>query len=396
MLVSGIPASRGKLLSALRHPSLVLWVLYILASPFYVFESGLPQPGDMLIVLLVPISLYRWDGRLWPDASHIVRALFRFVAWTLLTNACWAIATGHTGILGPDNFLLFPVYYVYNALVVIAALVLYRRYGPLFLRITGYAVVATVAMLCATAMFYGRGLSRGTLFFENPNQLGYFALLAACMLLLTYWRSSIRAIPSMAAILGCGYLALYSASRAAVAGIALLLVLVAFAGARALILASLGVILAVALGSPLFDAISAAQNRGRDAEFFEERRYDRILTHIEYVPLGAGEGGLWRFATDENPHPIEIHSAPATILFSYGLIGFGLFSAFLWRLLRGAPVRLALGLVPALAYTVAHQGLRFTMLWVLLAVFISLKADTQRRIWTVPRAVLTRRSRAFT
>lgn len=382
---------RAQLTCFFSSPSLILWALYIVFSPFYVFKSGLPQPGDMLIIIVVPVTLYRWDGRLRADAAAVVRALFRFIAWVLLVNVGWAIVTLKLGIIGPDNFLLFPIYYIYNGLVVLAALVLYRRFDTLFLRVTGYAVTVTVAVLCITAFIYGRSASRGTLFFENPNQLGYFALLSACMLLMTYWRLGMRTAPTIATILGCGYLGLYSASRAAVGGIALLLVVLAFASPRALILASLCVVGAVALGSPIFEEIEAAQNRGQHAQFFQERRYDRILKHLEYVPLGAGEGGLSRFATEENPKPIEIHSAPATILFSYGLLGCVLFSAFLWRLLRAAPIRLALALVPVLAYTVAHQGLRFTMLWVLLAVFVALKADSQMRIWALPNPVLLRR-----
>jgi hypothetical protein len=52
-----------------------------------------------------------------------------------------------------------------------------------------------------------------------------------------------------------------------------------------------------------------------------------------------------------------------------------MFLAFLWRTLRGAELRLVLMLVPALLYTVAHQGLRFNSLWVLLALFIALKQE---------------------
>lgn len=384
---------RGHELSAVfRAPGLLLWALYIISTPFYVFKSGLPQPGDLLIVLVIPASLYRWDGRLWPDAIVVIRSLLKFVAWVLLVNVVWAVATLRIGILGPDSFLLFPVYYIYNSLVLIAALVLYRRFGVLFLRITAHAIALIVTTLCIAAFVTGRAAVRGTLFFENPNQLGYFALLSACMLLMTYWRLGTRTAPTIAMILACGYLALYSASRAAVGGVALLLVVLAFASPRALIVAAFFVITAVALGSPLFGEIEAAQNRGRSAQFFQERRYDRILTYLEYVPLGAGEGGLSRFATEENPKPIEIHSAPATILFSYGVVGCLLFGAFMWRMLRGAPLRLALVLVPALAYTVAHQGLRFTMLWVLLALFTALKADSRRRIWAVPNPPMLRRS----
>jgi hypothetical protein len=61
------------------------------------------------------------------------------------------------------------------------------------------------------------------------------------------------------------------------------------------------------------------------------------------------------------------------LLFSYGVIGVGFFVVFFIRVVRGAPMRSILMLVPVLSFTVAHQGLRFTSLWVVLAVFAVLK-----------------------
>src|SRR4029079_5761391 len=115
-----------------------------------------------------------------------------------------------------------------------------------------------------------------------------------------------------------------------------------------------------------------------DATFFQERGYDRIWRNQQYLLLGAGEGGLSRFDDTAYVKNMEIHSSAGTILFSYGIVGSILFLVFMWRLIRGARARLVITLLPPLLYTGAHQGLRFTMLWIGLHVFIALKDDIER------------------
>jgi hypothetical protein len=61
------------------------------------------------------------------------------------------------------------------------------------------------------------------------------------------------------------------------------------------------------------------------------------------------------------------------LVFGYGAIGLVLFGMFGVRAVRGSPLRITLMFVPALVYTIAHQGLRFTPFWVVLAVFVVLK-----------------------
>jgi hypothetical protein len=181
---------------------------------------------------------------------------------------------------------------------------------------------------------------------------------------------------------GCAYLAILSASRSAVAGVALLVVFLVFSNPRVIVLASIAAIGLFLVGGPLAQAIDAShkrvlENRRPQYSFFEERGYDRILAHKEYLLLGAGEGGTGRFKETTIIGAAEIHSSAGTILFCYGIVGVVLFSLFLWRLLQGAALRASLMLVPPLLYTFAHQGLRFTLLWVLLPLFVVLKDSVQ-------------------
>lgn len=134
---------------------------------------------------------------------------------------------------------------------------------------------------------------------------------------------------------------------------------------------------------PISHAIDASQqrvlNRGAHANlsFSEERGYDRIWRNQQYLVLGAGEGGLSRFDTTAHVKNMEIHSSAGTIVFSYGIVGSILFVVFAWRVMRRSRLSLLIVLIPTLLYSGAHQGLRFTMLWILLAIFVVLKDDAE-------------------
>lgn len=62
-----------------------------------------------------------------------------------------------------------------------------------------------------------------------------------------------------------------------------------------------------------------------------------------------------------------MHSTVGTVLFSYGVIGTFLFGIVLWRIYRRSGFANFLYLAPAFAYGLTHQGLRFSLLWVLFA-----------------------------
>lgn len=365
------------------QPALVAWSLYLLLTPIYIFRNGLPQPGDLIVILLIPIALRGWNGKLPQKAIRTVRILFWFTLWVCIVNYAWAFALGKFGLFGTDTFVLYPLYYVYNSLLLLVALVLYERHRDEFLRVTLASINVSLAMQILGS-FAGQTGGRGALFFNNPNQLGYYALLAACLLVLLHWRLKLRMIPTGIALMACGYLGMLSASRAAIGGIAVLFALTIFTNPRIVLAASAIAIGLLFVGGPVTDAFMAAQDRiehrTHHLSFAEERGYSRIAEHSELLVFGAGEGGLSRFA--ENPlQQMEIHSSIGTVVFSYGIVGILLFTAFLWSLFRGARLRLGVVLIPPLIYTVAHQGLRFTMMWVLFAIFLSIKttAPTPQR-----------------
>jgi hypothetical protein len=358
----------------LRNPALMVWCLFLLLTPLYIAPSGLPQPGDALVFLLVPLALAAWDGRLDKQTGRTFRALVWFTVWVFVVNYGWALVLWRWS--KPKDFLIHPLFYIFNVAVFFAALVIARRDRKRFLRITVDIVFATVVIQFFASFVYRTELYRGELFFNSPNQLGYYALLSACLFAMTQRPLGISRLRSGFGVTCCAYLAILSASRASAAGIAVLLFVLLFSNPRTIIIASLGAIALFTIGGPLTKAIDTSQQRAeegvRHGTFAEERGYDRIWQYPEYLPLGAGEGAYERFARP-GESARELHSSFGSVLFGYGILGVTLFLVFFVRVVKGASMRSSLMLVPALIYTVAHQGLRFTMFWVVLAAFVVLK-----------------------
>jgi hypothetical protein len=373
------PVSRDRnvLYHLLRAPALVLWMSYVLLIPFYVMPSGLPQPSDLIIVVLFPFALLGWNGRIGAESATAVRRLLWFTIWVAVVNYGWATATGKWD--GLKDYLLFPFFYLFNLGIFTTALILYRRFGDVFLRLTIYCVFADVIILVAASFVVQSDQIRGSLFFNSPNQLGYYALLAATLIVAAQPRLRFGVVKASAALTGCAYLAIISASRAALTGIAILLVLMLVSNLRVIILASVASIALISIGGPVARAIDSAErrtesNRETSANFAEKRGYDRMWEYKEYMVLGAGEGNNVRF-TDRPKTAHELHSSLATIIFCYGIVGAILFGLFLAAVMRGASWSTSLNLLPVAAYSVAHQGLRFTMLWLLLAAFMTLRSS---------------------
>ncbi len=359
----------------LRNPVLVFWSLFLMSIPFYVFESGLPQPGNILILIVIPLTLYGWNGRLSRGSVEPLRRLAQFTFWVLVVNVGWALVFGNWALRG-DSFLIIPFYYFYNLLIFFLVLVLHQRYGDRLLVLTTYAVSGTV-LFQVVASFVTRAPNglRSSLFFNSANQLGFYALLAACVVAMCQRRAKFGVLPSAIVLLGCSYLAFLSASRAAVGGIGVLFILLVFENPRIVVASSIAIVAALSLGGPVASLVDTTNHRieYRSGEsLIEGRGYDRIWTHSEHLVLGAGEGGKDRFA-EEGSHAMEIHSSVGTVLFSYGILGMFLFCAFAWSSLRGGIRRTVLMLVPAIIYTFTHQGLRFTMLWILFGLVVTLK-----------------------
>jgi hypothetical protein len=375
--VRGALAETRKVLA--RGPML-LWSLFLIFFPFYVGPSGLPQPADCLIIILLPMLLARWNGNML-DMGRTFKVLLLFTAYAILLNLMWSFALGAFSINLKQGFLLSPTFYIYNSLLLFCFVLLYQRYGIWFLWVTMRVTLLSVALQVAISfMVSGYGL-RASLLFNNPNQLGYYALLCACLLLLGMKRLQMSTLSVTLGLTGCCYLALMSASKAALGSIALLGIALLFSRLRTMIIATVVLAVLALTSNPFSRALEKAQFRIENDQshgLLEERGYDRVIEHPEYWIFGSGEGDYQRFADTTVIGSHELHSSAATLFFSYGIIGLGLFGAFLWLALRGVSGRMFVILVPGFAYGMVHSGMRFALMWVMIGMAMALRHDMYR------------------
>jgi hypothetical protein len=359
-----------------RDVRLAMWSLVVLLLPFYVFDSGVPQPADWISLLLLPILIRSWNGRLPGPLLRPLKSLVVFMLYVFVVNLVWSVAIFTFSINAKDGFLMAPTYYLFNALLFFTFLLMFQRYGEFLLWLTVRLVMAA-AFLQVLVSAAGRGShGRSSGMFNNPNQLGYYALLSACLILFGQKRFRISTVLVTVSLAACSYLALISASKAALASICGLGVVLLISKLRTIVLAGIVFSALIFTSNPFSEAIDRAQSRIENDEsygFFEERGYDRIVAFPEYWVLGAGEGYYNRFKEVSAIGAHELHSSTATLFFCYGIAGVILFALYMWGVMAGAGLRSWIIVGAGFAYGMTHQGLRFRLLWLLLAMVCSLR-----------------------
>lgn len=376
-------------LSRIAHdPRLLLWSLVVLLFPFYVFDSGLPQPADMLGFALLFVLIRRWNGRLPVAFTRPLRSLLLFIVYVFLVNLGWSFAIFTFSVNAKEGFLMAPTFYIFNGLLLFTFLLMFQRYGEILLWLTVRLVMISVFIQMFIALAEGARIGRSTVMFNNPNQLGYYALLSACIILLGQKRLRLSTIQVTASLAACSYLALLSASKAALASIAALGIVLLISKVRTIIFAALVFAVLVFTDNPFSAAIDHAQRRIDDDQslgLLEERGYDRVSQYPEYWLFGSGEGDYRRFTETSAIGAHELHSSMATLFFCYGVIGTLLFALFMWWTLSGAGIRAWIIVGTGFAYGMTHQGLRFRLLWLLLGMICALRELDRRDRMRAPR-----------
>jgi hypothetical protein len=355
------------------------WLLagFILLFPFYVFESGLPQPAHALLALACVIGLRPLAASLRTPDRAVLLPLLLFTGYAAIVNGYHSIGA----TMSPADFpLVRSAYLFFNCAVFAVFLTSLRRGGPGDLRFfVGCAVGSVVALALFSIAYPILEFGRLLAFFNNPNQLGYYALAMLAAGLAFFERGGMSAPLAAVFTASCLYLTLRSLSVAAIVSIVVMLLLVGARTARlrrplaaslALSLVALALFAWFSGGGALPAALERRSDRlGRLVTRFAE---DRFLTwfvdHPQYLILGAGEGAAERFTTARAARGAEVHSTVGVVLFAYGLPGAAFFLLFLWRMVRAGPAFVLSLVVPLLIYGLAHNGLRFSIVWFSLAV----------------------------
>ena len=352
-----------------------IWFLYLVLKPVYLMPHGLPQLSDAVLAAgLIPAVIFMFlNAR--PGISPVTLAGGLFVALTVAINLV-------NYIFIPDKkFIFAALYYPYNFTIFLFVVFMFRKNAERMARLTFWGILIGLIIQVIVSHFFpnfGQGSGRITGSFSNPNQLAYWALLSAAMLVFLRRDRKLGWL-DFAAIFLAGSLQTLALSKAGIITYGLFLFLLVFIP-QASRQAKMVLLFLVMAGASYFsfstDAISLKsfervsarlQTIGIEADdSLEGRGYDRIAHNPGYIITGSGEGGFERFQGWGSP--AELHSGMATILFSYGILGLLFFCGFLYFIFYRQPWYCLAVLFIVLLFSVTSQTIRFTHTWVFLGV----------------------------
>ena len=355
-------------------------------APFYVFTSGLPQPADFIILTgLVPCLAISFLNKK-SDVENVYIAGIMFGGLAFLINLI------HYVFLPDFKFVLSSAFYIYNLMVFMFAAIIGMRNIEAFRRVTYYCILATIAVQFLVTVFLAIQTSiRPTGTFNNPNQLGYWAMLSACMLFVLKGRKFLNILDYLA-LAALFYIQLLSLSKAVMLTFGFVVIfgmlspLTHFFQKIVTVFITLSIMIfaiysfdTVVEGAMQSEVVQNATKRisgigGQADDSVAGRGYIRMATHPEYLLFGAGEGGFKRFPPTFSDQ--ELHSGIATMIFSYGILGALAFGAFLFFVFRKAPWFYIAFMIPIIGYGLTHQNFRNTYFWAFLAAVYILK-----RLW---------------
>ena len=367
--------------ASLQGVVLMLFLAYIIGDIFQVFPSGVPQPSDFIMALVV--------GAVVTGLAFKIHECYRLLALlALLLFWMWQVNLLHYAFYNDSHFLWSSLYYSFNVGVFLAVSTLFQHFDAMFIRSVRFVlllallveVVAVIVISFEAPLEPGLYRSVGT--FNDPNQLAYWAILTLCNLLVLAPQERLGGV-EIAGIVGATYIVLASLSRSGTLGLSIvLLVTLTALRIRAVWLGLLtcAAVLAIVVSWSNMREIGAVFEQGAPAQIVSRlderdrdddlagRGYERLWLFPEHLILGAGEGAYWRFRGGTAFERTEFHSSLGNILFSDGIVGLGLFGCFLWEVFRRAPLHHKAYLLGPMAWGLFNYGIRFSTFWVFLAI----------------------------
>lgn len=365
------------------HLFFSLYTLYFILKPFYLWDSGLPQISDVIMILLIVLYLikkrmvFQFDNHI----KELILIAFIFVAYVTFTNIIWMLLLN-----GSSKFFTTSAFYIYNFLVVFILFSLYHDYRERIIEITYKSTLISVVIQMGIYLISG-GFSGGrvTGSFNNPNQLGYYALLTLALLLLTSQRLQVKIKWFILGVFSSAILCFSSLSKAAMLSYIGMLCIYVFSKNRNkklkrnfIIIISMLAVLIIITGkfnnslissNELYNSVKFRIDSigSQNDDNLEHRGYYRITDYPEYWILGAGEGEYTRF----REQTIEFHSTLGNMQVSYGIVGLSLFTGVLLLALRLDKFRSWYIIMSIMIYGLSHNGIRNTLLWILITLIAS-------------------------
>ena len=359
----------------------ILVALYFMLKPIYLWSSGTLQIADFVLLLGILFMQFSDLGfiRLRRENISIVLLILSVIIFQVIVNTCWYM------IYDELAFLKSSLYYIFNFLSFVFVIRTGEKSSVDQLK-NAISKGSFVSILITVAgLILISGPTRKTGFFNNPNQLGYYAVIMLTILL--YCQEYFDWKQKTIMLLGSFWSIIASLSKAAIIGaFGLLFVYIAFYQKKATLkkvvlqLFLLGLVLTLFFFLFYSDSSIVANNRTlylmryrilhmmaeNDSSLGEGRGYARVFELGTNFLWGTGEGAYYRFRVKTNA---EIHSTFVSILVSYGAIGFIGYLIIMAKCImhKGRWVRNITLLSGLLLYSITHNGIRNTLFWMLLA-----------------------------
>lgn len=366
---------------------IILFGLGVALSQFYVFPSGVPQPAHFLIAASIIFSIIG-KGKFFVTnkSDKVLSALYFLMAYMVAVNFSFALAYFSL------DFILSTSYSIFGLMIFLQTrkLMADNNWGiravPVFLA-AGLLILFGLAL---AGIGEYKFFPRYNAFFNDPNQMAFWALCVAAILLVSMRSSRLFGVLIFTATI---FIIIKSASRSGFVGFSFLLsgyLLSMFSKRRGgsaanLIVFGLVTILSVfilsyAVYSSNSESLAYIFDRVDSTDAVEQadiRGYTRLLEYPEYLLLGAGQGLDTRFVAQGN----EIHSTPAGILFYYGIAGFLSLIVILYSVASGLRAYEKLIFFAPIFYSFSTFGFRTPIFWVYLGVFyvLAIKNSANRK-----------------
>jgi hypothetical protein len=354
-----------------------IWFIYLVLVPFQYFEPGSVQIADFFLIFAILINY-----------KQIFTLLYKnvFLEWKLFIIYAFILSLFYFYIYNDFAFLKSPINYLYCYLTVLLILVFYKNFN--FVNVTILSIFSSAIIQCF--LFFTKDHTedfRIALYFNNPNQLAFYGVILNTLLFVLQPLLQIKYKKYFVFLIYLlnTFLIILSISQA---GIIISLLFLLFSAIRLikkniLYFVSLIVFLfsistyLIKVNSEFIPLVNMTTRIGNEVDEgtsgdngLEGRNYDRIIKFPKYLFFGAGEAKFTRFNKNVN---LEIHSALANILFSYGIIGFILFLMILFKVFLTLNFNNLFYFTFFMLFTVPHNMLRWPLFWITIIIFYHFK-----------------------
>ena len=366
----------SKILEKKSNVPLILLGIYIILKPFYFFPSGNPQIADLVLVILALNVLIHPVGLRIVNIDISILLLLLLVIISLVSGV-WAILLSDQSIIMPILFFLL------NLMLFMIVLHIIENNENALQFIFWSVTIAVLLQILLLQISFAE-FKRQELFFNNPNQLGYWSVLSAAMFLYLSQKMQISFILKVFFAAFVLIAAGLSLSKAAIISIVLLYLIYNSRNPIVIVLFIASLIGLVIFASEVeqvsnvIDRIASIGSSNDDN--IEGRGFERLWKYPDYIWFGNAEGGYYRF---ENLIGImkdsEIHSTLGMLFFSYGPLGISIFMLIFLRNIQKRGLETAIPFIPVFAYSMTHQGFRFSLFWLLLALVTATNLLTKQK-----------------